>query len=244
LTDALKSLNSEQLVLKTKSLVHDEQKITAEIIEHLKEIDARRLYAERGYSSLYEFCLEELGYSEGAAYRRIAAMRLLRDVPEAKAALLAGEISLTNAATLNGFFYSEKKNRHKFYTQKEKLELVRKLKGKSKHETETLLRAISPRAIPQERERLLTPTETEIRIVLHERVMKKLRRIKELTAHQNPDPTYAELIEKMADELLKKIELAPAEVDAPEKAPSPEEVAPPTKKAQATFAAKVTFVRL
>jgi hypothetical protein len=48
----------------------------------MHEIQVRRLYAEKGFASLFEYAVQGLGYSEAAAGRRIAAMRLLVDVPE------------------------------------------------------------------------------------------------------------------------------------------------------------------
>ena len=48
------------------------------LIEFLAEADSRRLFAERGYSSLLDYVTKCLGYSEGSAYRRINAARLLK----------------------------------------------------------------------------------------------------------------------------------------------------------------------
>ncbi|MBC7690999.1 MAG: hypothetical protein H7222_04470 [Methylotenera sp.] len=88
----MKELNSSELISRTMTLVAEERRITLALIEHLAEISRRRVYAELGYSSLWDFATRELGLSEGAAQRRIQAMRLLRDVPEAAEALESGRL--------------------------------------------------------------------------------------------------------------------------------------------------------
>src|SRR5690349_18720499 len=105
----LQHLSNQDLIAKTKSLAHEERKITAQLLRHLQLIDQRKLYALRGYSSLFEFVEKELGYSSGAAYRRVSAMRLLKSLnePEAKKteqALESGALSLSVMTELQTFF--------------------------------------------------------------------------------------------------------------------------------------------
>ena len=50
------------------------------VIDHLREIQKRRLYLRRGFSSLFDYSVRELGYSDAAAWRRIKAMRLCADI--------------------------------------------------------------------------------------------------------------------------------------------------------------------
>ena len=78
----LKMFENTQLIEKTKMLVQEEKRLTLEILHHLREIERRRLFAEMGFSSLFEFATKNLGYSPAAAYRRIEAMRLLTEIPE------------------------------------------------------------------------------------------------------------------------------------------------------------------
>ena len=78
----LTNLNNLDLVSKTKNLVSEERKLTTEILVHLREIEKRRIHLYFGYSSLHEFCVKHLGYSDGSAHRRISAMRLIKEIPE------------------------------------------------------------------------------------------------------------------------------------------------------------------
>lgn len=95
-----KDLSNEALLRTTQSLVAEERKLTTEILWHLHEIQVRKLYAERGYGSLFDYAVQALGYSEAAAGRRIAAMRLLVDVPEIEPALQKGSVSLSTLSTI------------------------------------------------------------------------------------------------------------------------------------------------
>src|SRR6185437_12884564 len=94
----LKYKKNSELVVELKSLVENERKLLIEILHYLREIEFRKLHLEMGYPDLYEFAMRELGYSSGAAYRRISAMRLLKAVPEIEEKLSSGELSLQNAA--------------------------------------------------------------------------------------------------------------------------------------------------
>lgn len=133
-------------------------------------------------------------------------MRLIRDLPEAEAAIVEAKISLTNAAMLQTFLRSERLKRRKIYTAEEKRTLLGGLDGKSSRECERSLAAISPQAMPRERERVLSETETEIRFVANGRVQRMLKRLAEVTAHSVKTGGYAALIEKSLEIALKVLD--------------------------------------
>ena len=100
----LKRLSNYKLLSQTKTLVQKERKLNIFILQHLQEIELRKLYLEKGFSSLFDYAVRELGYSSGAAYRRIKAMRLCRDIPETKAQIELGKLNLSTASKLQSFF--------------------------------------------------------------------------------------------------------------------------------------------
>jgi hypothetical protein len=55
--------------------------VEAELIAHLGEVDARRLYLEEGCSSMFVWCQRVLHFAEGVAYKRIQAARTARQFP-------------------------------------------------------------------------------------------------------------------------------------------------------------------
>ena len=109
----LTSLSDSNLLSQTKLLVQKERKITVEIIEHLSEIDQRKLYLKKGFSNLFDYTTKELGYSEGSAYRRINTMKLCREFPETISKIQNGNLNLTTASQLQTFFEKQSKNQSK-----------------------------------------------------------------------------------------------------------------------------------
>jgi hypothetical protein len=104
LENELRILSTKELLTKAKIEVQTETNATLRVIYILREIERRRAFAEKNYPSLFEFCVEFLGYKRDAAYRRIAAMRALRDVPEIEEKIKTGSLCLTTLATAQGHF--------------------------------------------------------------------------------------------------------------------------------------------
>ena len=93
-------VSDEKLLRDCKAQVLVEKNATSKVLEYLSEIDKRRLWVE-GYSSLFDFCVRYLGYSEGETNRRIQAARLISRVETVKPLLEEGAISLTNLSFLS-----------------------------------------------------------------------------------------------------------------------------------------------
>src|SRR5947209_13252353 len=70
---AITVMNDDDLLACTRQLVRKSCATEADLLLHLAEIDERRLYAERAFPSMHVFCVKELGFSEDAAYRRVAS---------------------------------------------------------------------------------------------------------------------------------------------------------------------------
>ncbi|HLE01619.1 MAG TPA: HNH endonuclease [Bdellovibrionota bacterium] len=180
--------------------------MTTEILWHLREVEHRRLYAEQGYSSIFDYVRRGLGYCEGSADRRISAMRLLKALPEIESALKTGELSLSNASALQHFLKGEEKDRGKTYSHTAKKELVAKVTGKSRRDCDRLLAELAPEAPRAEHARPISATQTEIRFTAEETLLAKIEKLKALLSHRNPNPSYAELIEMLADMALKRLD--------------------------------------
>ena len=67
------------LLSQARQLARHEQALQILVLDHLREIEARRLHLTRGYGSLFDYVVHELGYTAAAAWRRIKAMRLCSD---------------------------------------------------------------------------------------------------------------------------------------------------------------------
>jgi hypothetical protein len=199
----LKQLKDDDLVTLTKSLVGEEVRITARVIECFEELERRRLYLELGYPSLFDYAVRALGYAESSAQRRIAAMRVIRELPELKAQVETGELKLTTLSRAYTFFRQEKKQDNDYSTA-EKRYLLNQLKDQSSREVERTLASLNPACVPAERTRPVSATQTEIRFVADEQLLNDLQRLKDLWAHVEDDMSYSKLIQRMARLALEK----------------------------------------
>ncbi|MDE0220273.1 MAG: hypothetical protein OXJ90_13490 [Spirochaetaceae bacterium] len=103
-TSTVGALSDRALLRQTTTLVRHERHLQGVIIDHLAEIEARRLFLRRGCSSLFDYAVRELGYSDAAAGRRIGAVRLCADQPDARERLRDGSLTLSAAAELQWAF--------------------------------------------------------------------------------------------------------------------------------------------
>ena len=103
-TSSLSGLPDQVLLAHTRSLVLHEQALQLAVLDHLREIHARHLHLRLGFSSLFDYAVRELGYSEGAAWRRIKAMRLCAETAGTRERLQDGSLTLSAAAQLQNTF--------------------------------------------------------------------------------------------------------------------------------------------
>ena len=96
----LKGLGNEQLLVQLHELVRRDHSFEAELIAHLGEVEARRLYLEQACPSMFDYCVRVLRFAEGVAYKRIAVARAARRFPVVLAALGRGELHLTAASLI------------------------------------------------------------------------------------------------------------------------------------------------
>ena len=61
-------LSDGALIAEVARYARDERHATAQLVAHLAELDARRLYLGAGKSSLFKYCCDVLGLSDDAAY--------------------------------------------------------------------------------------------------------------------------------------------------------------------------------
>jgi hypothetical protein len=201
----LKSISDSDLLRDTKRHATQEKEAGIQVLHHLREVDARKLFTTVKCSSLYSYCIKELGYSEGTAGRRIHAMKLIRDLPEYETKLEEGSIHESQLSKAQTFFNAQKKKK-KTYSKEKKLQVMKDIEGKSARETDQLFASIDPQAARKDISRPINAEETEIRFTADKALMEKLEKIQNLLGHKLGDKKYASLIEELADLALKKLE--------------------------------------
>jgi hypothetical protein len=97
----LKGISNKALLSGIRRLSETERETVLSSLVHLIEIDRRKLYLPLGFSSLYEFCLGHLGYSEGTAVRRVKLARCIRAFPQSYLLLASGRISMSNLVKIS-----------------------------------------------------------------------------------------------------------------------------------------------
>jgi hypothetical protein len=129
---SLTHLSDTVLIRDLHTLIVQERDTAAAVLAHLAEVDARKLFVPLGYSSMHGYCMEELRFSEDAAYKRIQAARAAREFPILFTELAEGRLHLTAVCLLAPHLTPENAE-----------ELVRAAAHRRKSEIEDLLAGCS-----------------------------------------------------------------------------------------------------
>lgn len=202
----VKSYSQSELLATTSELFIREKKISDAILILLAEIQNRRIYAELGYTSLFELLTRHFKLSESTAYQKVSLIKLIREVPEAKAALVKGEATVSNLVLANTYINEQKKSEHNLNSQ-EKKKIVDLVKDKSFREAKQELALLNPEShIPRDKTRTLNESKVSLSFTIDKELQEKLTHIKNLISHQNPNPTMNELLTVMADITIAEVE--------------------------------------
>ena len=204
----LKNLDSEELVYRLRDLVKSERSITAEVIEYIQEVDARKLFLDFGHTNTFSFLTRELGYSESAAMRRLSAARFSREIPEIKEAIEDGSLNLSQVSLLASSIRAKQKQDPSILVGlDEKRDLLDRLKSQDLKSSEKIIATGLDLPIRvQEKKHYQKDNSVRLEITLSEQQMNELNRVKEIISHQNPNPTVAELVSFLARAFLKSNE--------------------------------------
>jgi hypothetical protein len=130
----LDQVSDDALHAGVKTLAGRYNVLTADLLAHLAEVDARGIYRERACSSLYTYCVYELRLSEDEAQRRAKAARTAREFPVLFEMLAEGAIHLTGLLLLAPYLTRENHG-----------ELWARARFRTKREIEHLVSEIAPR---------------------------------------------------------------------------------------------------
>lgn len=213
----LEKLSDEDVMLRVENVVAKGHRTTAQLLLLLNEIDERRLHLRAAYPSLFEYCTRRLGMSEGEAYRRITAARLVRRFPALLPRISRGEIHLSLVVSLRHHLTADNVE-----------ELVEATRGKSKHEVAEILACRAPRPdvpaparmrkLPTVRtsnevaavaERAIEPfaeSRYRLQVTVSRELRDKIERLSDLMMHSNPTRDLTFVLERAIDALLDAVE--------------------------------------
>jgi hypothetical protein len=193
-----------------------ERHAMADVIEHLVEVERRRLYLAHAASSLYRYCIDRLGYAQDAALKRHRVARLALRLPQVLGELRVGTIHLTGLFLLSTHLTADNAGT-----------LLAEARGKSRRQLEELIASWFPRpdvapslalvatrgdttcsgaGIAEGRARLepLSPDRVRVEFTARAEFYDKLQQARQLLSHALPSGDLGELMERALDALLEK----------------------------------------
>ncbi len=192
---SLTRLSDAELVARVKSLVARERDATAHLVAHLAELDTRDVHLREGYESLYVYCRDALGLSEGESYNRIEVARAARRFPAILEMLAAGAVNLTAARLLAPHL-----------TPANHREVLDSARGKKKREIEEIVARLSPRpdvaALPRAAVTPLSPDRYKLQLTIGGDTLEKLRLAKDMLSHAIPSGDDAAVLDRALTALL------------------------------------------
>jgi hypothetical protein len=127
------TMSDGELVARLRELLGEERRLTAAVLVHLGEVEARRLYLPAACASMHGYCTRVLGMSDDQAYKRIRAARAVRRFPVVGTAVADGRLHLCGVLLAAHL------------TDGNADELVAEASGKRKAEIEVLLARRAPK---------------------------------------------------------------------------------------------------
>ena len=133
-TRSLDLVPDDELLRRLVEILRQSRRVEADLVAHIGEVDARRLYAREAAPSRFAYCTETLHLSEAEAYLRIAAARASREHPVLLTMLASGRVHLTAIAKLAPHLTPENRDR-----------LLERAAHRTKRQVEELVAELAPR---------------------------------------------------------------------------------------------------
>lgn len=192
----LKQLSDESLDRSLLNFIKKEKEVLKEILLHIAEVDCRRLFLKLGYSSLYSYLTERMGYDGGSAQRRIDAARLAQQVPSVIESIDQGEITLAQVTFLQKSFRRAKERKISTET---KAMMLEEIKHKTLAETQVAVSKTlnieikeSPKVSHQANE------SVRLEVTLSKEQWKKIKTMRELLSSTLPSGEWDQVLEYVA----------------------------------------------
>lgn len=132
---SLRSVPPSQILSSTDSIIAQDRRLTLRLLEHLHEIDRRKLYLESGFASTFDYCTKHLRLSEPSAARRIRTARCVARFPELYPLLESGELNLTVVSMVSKYLKPGNVD-----------EIIARIKSRPKREVEKIVAEYEPKA--------------------------------------------------------------------------------------------------
>src|ERR1700694_2528746 len=135
----MQSNSARDLDRRLVDLVRSERHLVVQFVIELAGFAKRELYRELGYTSLFYYCVRQLGLSKSSAFRRSEAARLTARFPLIADRLGAGRVSIRALVELR-----------EVLTEENHAGVLGRAEGKSQEEAQLLAVEYRPKPVPRD----------------------------------------------------------------------------------------------
>lgn len=181
----LSKYSDDEVDQSLRKLVRNERKILQLILEHINEVDARTIYIKYDCADVYEYLIQEMKYTGSAADRRIAAARLLREVPAVSEMIETGSLNLSQICELKKAINEKERSSNTKISSSEKQQLLESIINTSVAETQKILaQALDIKIKASDKTRVQKDESVRIEITLTKEQYTKLMKCRDKAAHK------------------------------------------------------------
>jgi hypothetical protein len=135
----MESTSARDLDRRLADMVRSERHLVVQFVIELAGFASRELYRELGYTSLFYYCVRQLGLSKSSAFRRSEVARLIARFPVIADRLAQGRLSIRALVELR-----------EVLTEENHVGVLTRAEGKSQEEAQILAVEYKPKAIPRD----------------------------------------------------------------------------------------------
>lgn len=200
-------MTNKEIENQLEILIKNERKITNDILKLILLAEDRKLYLEKGYSSMFDWLTRGHKYSAAAAYRRIQAAKLFKAVPAIEHKIESGELSLsTLAKTQTIIQWQEKKSGEKIQSSI-KENIIETVERKSPVDAERTLYQLFPELTQEasfEKATVISDSLTKLTLSMSYESLRKLERARDILSHKLPQGSLTDVIIFLINNFLDK----------------------------------------
>ncbi|WP_413578473.1 HNH endonuclease [Bdellovibrio sp. HCB290] len=209
------TLSDFEVESRLKHLARKERELLHLVLVHIKEVETRKIFLQRGHATMYDYLTKELSYSGSAAMRRLEASRILRDVPMVAAKIHQGTLNLAQLSELSRAIKEKRKEGVEVSVQ-QKVDLVNIISGKTTLETQKeIAQELEIKLKKTEQVRMQRDESVHVSLTFsrnqHETVMQAKDKAAHLLQENNRDHSLSSFFEILSRSyILGKVKLAMA----------------------------------
>lgn len=175
------SRKQRELHERAVSVARNYSKLESELLSIFQELDKTRAYLHFGATSLIGYAIDILKLSEGAASNLVTVARKSVEVPELKAAIEAGEVTISKARKIAPVLTRENQNLW--------IDLAR---TSTSRVIEKEVARVNPQFVVTEKLKYKTAERLELSFGISEQLAEKFKRVKDLLAQRKSKPISSE----------------------------------------------------